>query len=108
MKPKARLPTLKPRLQTLNSQRVPTLTANRNATPRQRGRAWMERRAKWLRAHPLCCDCEAEGRVTTADEVDHVVPLWAGGADDESNYRSTCVEHHKQKTAAEAKERAGS
>jgi 5-methylcytosine-specific restriction protein A len=40
--------------------------------------------------------------VAAAQEVDHVVPLWDGGADDETNYQSLCVECHKVKTAAEA------
>ncbi len=67
----------------------------------------MRRRAAWLTAHPLCVDCEAEGRTGRADEVDHDTPLWAGGADDESNYASRCKDHHKAKTAREAKQRAG-
>jgi len=47
--------------------------------------------------------CEAEGRVTAAQEVDHIIRLEIGGADDESNYQSLCVEHHKAKTKSEAK-----
>ena len=66
----------------------------------------MERRARWLYDHPLCCDCEAEGLTTLADEVDHVVPLWAGGPDHESNYASRCKPHHAAKTADEARQRA--
>ncbi len=43
--------------------------------------------------------------VSAAEEVDHVVPLWAGGADDESNYQSLCSPCHKVKTASEASAR---
>jgi len=68
-------------------------------TPRQRGLKWMERRARWLAEHPLCENCQAKGRVTAAEEVDHVVPLFRGGADDQTNYQSLCVECHKVKTA---------
>jgi 5-methylcytosine-specific restriction enzyme A len=100
-----KLSTLKSTLQTLRPG-LQTLSARPDATPRQRGRAWMERRERWLRAHPLCCDCEAEGRVTVGEEVDHQVPLWQGGADDESNFATRCKAHHKAKTAEEARERA--
>lgn len=92
--------TLKPRVQTLR----PKLTSI-NHTPRTRGRKWVDRRARWLEAHPLCCQCEQQRLVTAADEVDHITPLWMGGADSEANYQSLCVEHHKAKTAQEAKHR---
>lgn len=100
-----RLTTLKSTLQTLRPK-LAAAPARLDATPRQRGRAWMERRANWLRAHPLCCHCVAEGKTTLADEVDHITPLWKGGADDESNCQSLCKPHHEAKTAIEAKERA--
>ena len=103
----ARLQTIKPMVQMLDTRRVKMLqTFNHYATERTRGRAWMERRAKWLRANPLCCACEAAGYVTVAEEVDHITPLWAGGLDDESNYQSLCRECHAAKTEAEAKIRA--
>ncbi len=104
---KPKLKMLKPRLQELNILRLATLPANPGATPRLRGRQWMERRESWLRLHPLCCDCEAKGRVTAGEEVDHVIPLCKGGADDESNYATRCKDHHAAKTAREAKERGG-
>ena len=65
-----------------------------------------KRRERWLMANPLCCDCQAEGVIRQADEVDHDVPLWKGGADDESNYKSRCKPHHAAKTAREAADRA--
>jgi 5-methylcytosine-specific restriction protein A len=99
-----RLTTLKPRLASQRS-RLDTLTIRPDATPRRRGREWMEVRAAWLRANPLCCDCRAEGRIVAGQEVDHVTPLWQGGADDESNFATRCIEHHKAKTAREARDR---
>ena len=63
----------------------------------------MLRRALWLRQYPLCVHCMAEGRATQAAEVDHVVPLSRGGADQEHNFQSLCVDHHAAKSAAEAK-----
>lgn len=97
-----RLTTLKPRIATLDTRRVRTLDVTPGATPRQRGRGWLTRRAQWLSLHPLCAHCERSGRVTLAAEVDHVVPLHKGGADDDSNFQSLCVECHKVKTAADA------
>lgn len=101
------LQTLKPRISVLRTQRVGMIETQRpDATRRERGRPWRTRRARWLSEHPLCCHCEQEGRVSQADEVDHVVPLWDGGRDDESNYQSLCVPCHKAKTAGEAARRA--
>lgn len=90
-------------LKTINTSQVKTINTNRNpyAVERTRGRAWMTRRAKWLRDHPLCVVCQAQGYVQVAQELDHIVPLADGGADDESNYQSLCVECHKAKTASE-------
>lgn len=39
-------------------------------------------------------------------EYDHIVPLWLGGANSESNLQAVVSEAHKRKTAAEAKVRA--
>lgn len=73
---------------------------------RMSGRAAVDRRARWLQVHPLCCMCEREGKVRLAQVVDHITPLWAGGADDyDSNGQSLCNEHHDAKTAREAGER---
>lgn len=52
-----------------------------------------------LRANPLCCMCEAEGRVEAACHVDHIVPIRDGGAPfDAANLRSLCVSHHSAVT----------
>jgi 5-methylcytosine-specific restriction protein A len=45
--------------------------------------------------------CKAEGRVTEAVEVDHIVPLAMGGNGDESNLQPLCHDHHAAKTAQE-------
>lgn len=39
-------------------------------------------------------------------EYDHIVPLWLGGANTESNLQAVSSDAHKRKTAAEAKVRA--
>jgi 5-methylcytosine-specific restriction endonuclease McrA len=52
-----------------------------------------------LRHHPLCCMCQAEGRVEAAKHVDHIRPLRDGGAAfDPSNLRSLCHAHHSSVT----------
>jgi 5-methylcytosine-specific restriction enzyme A len=35
---------------------------------------WRKARAEFLAEHPLCAHCLAEGRLTPATVVDHVVP----------------------------------
>jgi 5-methylcytosine-specific restriction protein A len=92
--------TLKPRVQMQGGRLAPM-----PGTPRDRGRPWRRRRAAWLHAHPLCTTCTAEGYVTPATQVDHVIPLWKGGRDDESNMQSQCDSHHEAKTSSEASER---
>lgn len=98
-----KLTTLKSALQRLPN-RLPNIAAG---DKRLRGRAAVDRRARWLDRHPLCVQCEAEGKVTAGDVVDHRIPLWKGGADDESNFQTLCqTPHHDAKSAAEAAERA--
>lgn len=60
------------------------------------GRAWRRKRHAWLRDNPYCVVCGAP-----ATDVDHIIPLAAGGADDAANYQSMCSFCHKRKTAAE-------
>ena len=99
-----KLATLKPRISTVPGRLQLAATLS---TQRLRGRAAVNRRARWLDQHPLCCMCEAEGRVTAGDVVDHRIPLWKGGADDESNFQTLCqVPHHDAKSKQEAAERA--
>jgi 5-methylcytosine-specific restriction protein A len=91
-----RLATLKPKLQTLK----PRLQGQPAGAKRVRGRAAMTATARIkLRDLYTCRDC---GIVTTTLEVDHVIPLWAGGSDTDENKQSLCIECHKAKTAREA------
>src|SRR5262245_61825767 len=63
-----KLTTLKPRVALFNVERIGRLTTSPQATPRLRGRAGVERRERWLQAHPLCEDCEKEGRTAVGSE----------------------------------------
>jgi len=38
-----------------------------------------------------------------ADHIDHIVPLFKGGDDNENNYQSLCVECHRIKTNEDLK-----
>jgi 5-methylcytosine-specific restriction enzyme A len=58
-------------------------------------RAWV------LRGEPLCRTCATRGRTVAADEVDHVVPLFLGGANGEDNLQPLCRACHVEKSIAE-------
>ena len=64
-------------------------------------RRWRKARLAFLAKNPLCVACEAEGKVTVATVVDHVVPhrgdlglFW-----DVGNWSSLCARCHSLKTA---------
>lgn len=64
---------------------------------------WRKFRASWLRKNPLCVRCQADGKVTEATVVDHVIPhrgdqalFWKAG-----NHQSLCASCHSRKTALE-------
>ena len=64
---------------------------------------WRKVRATYLRKHPLCVRCMADGRYVKATVVDHIVPhrgdpklMW-----DESNYQALCKKCHDKKTWTE-------
>ncbi|WPE22444.1 HNH endonuclease signature motif containing protein [Shinella zoogloeoides] len=54
----------------------------------------------------VCALTGVELRPGVKVEYDHIVPLWLGGANSESNLQAVVSEAHKRKTSAEAKVRA--
>lgn len=69
---------------------------------------WQKLRLWYLRRHPFCEQCDREGRVTPAAEVDHIRPLrWfplarmEGAAYDEGNLQALCEPCHDRKSARE-------
>jgi 5-methylcytosine-specific restriction enzyme A len=101
-----RLTTLKPRVATLDARRLPAA----GATERIRGSAHQKIRDRILRRDAGICrcdECQATGALKVAHEVEHRIPLWKGGAEDDSNRYAINRDCHAKKTAAEAKERAG-
>lgn len=65
---------------------------------RTRGRTLQRLRERILRADPLCTACRAAGRIRPATDLDHIVPLFKGGTDDEENLQGLCAECHAEKT----------
>ncbi|MDF0628268.1 MULTISPECIES: HNH endonuclease [Acinetobacter] len=71
-----------------------------STTERGYGHAWRKLRALILeRDDYLCLICKANGHVTEATDVDHIIPREHGGTDDPSNLQSLCSPCHKEKTA---------
>lgn len=57
-----------------------------------------KRRRVMLAAEPLCRHCARLGRVTVAVDLDHIVPLAAGGSDAMDNIQPLCRACHVKKT----------
>lgn len=57
--------------------------------------AWKKIRDRYIKAHPLCELCLAEGRYTPAVLVHHKKPLADGGTNEESNLMSLCFSCHE-------------
>lgn len=74
-------------------------------TDRIRGRKLQRIRRRHLMTNPLCVICEQRGRVTAATEIDHVVPLYKGGPDDDSNRQGLCRGCHEAKTRSDLGQR---
>ncbi|WCB45049.1 HNH endonuclease [Nitratidesulfovibrio vulgaris] len=70
-----------------------------NAASRGYGSAWRALRAQVLREEPLCRACAAQGRITAATDVDHIVSRAQGGTDDRANLQPLCHACHSRKTA---------
>ena len=78
--------------------------ARGSSTKRGYDARWQKARAAHLAAHPLCVHCQAQGRVSAAILVDHVVPhhgdrflFWLL-----SNWQSLCAACHATKGVREA------
>lgn len=72
-----------------------------NAYERGYTKQWSCESKAFLRAHPLCAECERQGRYAPAQVVDHIIPhrgnqrlFW-----DKTNWQGLCKHHHDQKTA---------
>jgi 5-methylcytosine-specific restriction protein A len=101
----AKLKSLRSPLQTLGASRLQSLTPA--AVERKRGSAGVRDRNRIRqRDCGLCQQCQAAGKVALGVQVDHKVPLWAGGSDEDDNKWLLCDPCHDAKTAQEAAMRA--
>lgn len=62
---------------------------------------WQRLRRLVLSGEPLCRECARQGRITAATEVDHIVALSHGGADEQANLQPLCKSCHSAKTLRE-------
>lgn len=67
---------------------------------------WQKARLGYLAAHPLCAQCERQGRIEAAAVVDHIVPhrgdkalFWDSG-----NWQGLCAPCHNSKTGKEKRD----
>jgi 5-methylcytosine-specific restriction protein A len=99
-----RIATLGPRIPSIDATRVKPERFERPSA-RKRGYTWDWEKAAHAHkvANPLCRPCLQEGRITPADEVDHIIPhhgdmalFW-----DRDNWQSICRPCHEAKTARE-------
>jgi 5-methylcytosine-specific restriction protein A len=104
----ARLQTLKPRITVARTSQLQVLQARPGTVERKRGSAGVKDRNRIKeRDNGLCVACLAAGRVRLGAVVDHRVPLWDGGSDEDENKQLLCDPCHDAKTAREAGQRAG-
>jgi len=70
---------------------------------RMRGRYLQRIRKRWFEQYPLCVECQKQGRVTLATELDHIIALTNGGKDfhedSGTNRQGLCTDCHLRKSA---------
>ena len=95
--------TLKPSIRTIDTR----IAKVGSGTKRLTGNSHYAAVKKFTRENArLCAVCTRLGLVGYGDELDHIVPLWMGGAESNSNRQWLCLAHHKAKTAEEYKLRS--
>jgi len=75
-------------------------TDRSSANERGYSSRWQKVRSQFLKANPLCKECQSQGKLTPATVVDHIKPhrgdkvlFW-----DESNWQPLCKKCHDKKT----------
>ncbi len=78
---------------------VPIPAARDPKTNNRYGRSWKRIRDRYIKAHPLCEECQKQGKLTPAEEVHHILPLSKGGGNEKSNLMALCKSCHSRITA---------
>lgn len=74
-----------------------------NRHERGYGTQWYKIRARVLtKFDHICQSCLRDGIYTRATQVDHIIPKFEGGTDEESNLEPICDKCHKIKTRKES------
>lgn len=60
------------------------------------GREWKRLRDKYVKYHPYCERCLANGIQTPVEEVHHILPIYKGGKNNPENLMSVCKKCHIQ------------
>jgi len=63
------------------------------------GRILQRIRKRMMQDQPLCRMCEVNGLVVLGAEMDHILPIFKGGSNDDENLQMLCVACHLKKTA---------
>ena len=71
------------------------------ASRKRYGRAWKRIRDSYIAEHPLCEQCQRDGKLTPAEEVHHIQPLAQGGTHARDNLMALCPSCHSTITARE-------
>ena len=101
-----RLSTLKPRIQVAQGRKMAMAPDQTETTwgSGRGGRPWRRIRDRiLLRDKYTCQQC---GHIGADLEVDHIINVAQGGADDDKNLQSLCISCHKAKTAIESRSRS--
>jgi 5-methylcytosine-specific restriction protein A len=103
-----RLTTLQPRIKqgegrAIAKAETTSWRTGLNSTQRGYNYKWQKARESYFAKHPLCVECEKEGEVVIATDLDHIIPH-RGDKDvfwDRTNWQGLCHEHHSAKTQRE-------
>jgi 5-methylcytosine-specific restriction protein A len=107
----AKIPSIKPRIPEADLSVAKPLASNRRkpvAGFSYDSARWRRLSRRYRAAHPACEHCEAAGRFSLTEHVDHIVPVADGGAAwDEANFAALCRPCHSLKTADDKAKRKG-
>ena len=65
---------------------------------RIRGRILQRIRDYYFAQYPWCVSCLSHGKKVLATQLDHIVPLFKGGKDEDDNRQGLCDQCHDDKT----------